>query len=104
MIGVDVGSTRVKAVVVDLDGTELASATDATPWVVDGNSVEMDANALIDVVRAVVAVGVAEQRGDDTVVAVGVTGVGESGRAPRPRTDSRRRRSSPGTTSAATSS
>jgi sugar (pentulose or hexulose) kinase len=78
LIGVDVGSTRVKAVVVDLEGTELASATEATPWIVDGNSVEMDANALVDVVHAVIA-SARQQRGDDRVVALGVTGVGESG-------------------------
>jgi sugar (pentulose or hexulose) kinase len=78
LIGVDVGSTRVKAVVVDLDGTEVASATEATPWIVDGNSVEMDANALMGVVRAVIATA-RQQRGDDRVIALGVTGVGESG-------------------------
>jgi sugar (pentulose or hexulose) kinase len=78
LIGVDVGSTRVKAVVVDLGGAELASATEATPWIVDGNSVEMDADALMVVVRAVIA-SARQQRGDDRVVALGVTGVGESG-------------------------
>ena len=36
LVGIDVGSTRVKAVMVDPTGTELASAADATPWVVDG--------------------------------------------------------------------
>ena len=78
LVGIDVGSTRVKAVMVDPTGTELASAADATPWVVDANAVEMDPDALIDVVRRVVAAAVAE-RPDHTVVAVGVTGVGESG-------------------------
>ena len=78
LVGIDVGSTRVKAVMVDPTGTELAAAADATPWVVDANAVEMDPDALIDVVRRVVATAVAE-RPDHTVVAVGVTGVGESG-------------------------
>jgi sugar (pentulose or hexulose) kinase len=78
LIGVDVGSTRVKAVVVDLAGTEVASATEATPWVADGTSVEMDAEALMDVVRAVIA-SARRQRRDDRIVALGVTGVGESG-------------------------
>jgi sugar (pentulose or hexulose) kinase len=78
LIGVDIGSTRVKAVVVDVVGTELAAATEATPWTVDGNSVEMDADALMGVVRAVIS-SARQQRGDDRIVALGVTGVGESG-------------------------
>ena len=55
LVGVDVGSTRVKAVVVDLSGAELASAAAETPWVVDGHAVEMDAAALSQTVRTVIA-------------------------------------------------
>ena len=61
----------------------------------------MDPDALIDVVRRVVAAAVAE-RPEHTVVAVGVTGVGESGVL----LDRRGRPTAPisrGTTSAATS-
>jgi len=77
LCGVDVGSTRVKAVVVDLDGTAVASGTAATPWVVDGPHVEMDANALADVVRQVLADAAAGL--DVPVLGVGVTGMAESG-------------------------
>ena len=79
LVGVDVGSTRVKAVVVDTDGTELAAAADATPWMVDGHTVEMDARTLTETVRSVIAAAVGQRAGEDRVVAVGVTGVGESG-------------------------
>ena len=78
-MGVDVGSTRVKAVVVDLSGTELAAAAEATPWVVDGHAVEMDAMALAETVRTVIAAALDQRRDGDRVAALGVTGVGESG-------------------------
>ena len=79
LLGVDVGSTRVKAVVVDLTGTELAAATEATPWEVDGHAVEMDALALTETVRAVISAALDQRDGADRVVGLGVTGVGESG-------------------------
>ena len=55
LVGIDVGTTRVKAVVVDLAGVEVAAAAVDTPWVVDGHAVEMDANVLVDTVRTVIA-------------------------------------------------
>jgi sugar (pentulose or hexulose) kinase len=79
LVGVDVGSTRVKAVVVDLSGRELASAAAETPWVVHGHAVEMDAAALLRTVQTVIARAVDEIEIDDRVVGVGVTSVGESG-------------------------
>jgi sugar (pentulose or hexulose) kinase len=79
LVGVDVGSTRVKAVVVDLSGAELATAALATPWVVDGPSVEMDARRLAQTVRSVISAAVDQRGGDDHVVGLGVTSVGESG-------------------------
>jgi sugar (pentulose or hexulose) kinase len=77
LVGVDAGTKRVKAVVVDLDGNELATASAATPWVVDGARVEMDANTLADTAREVLASVVAEC--SRPVLGVGVTSVGESG-------------------------
>ncbi len=77
LVGLDAGSKRVKAVVVDLAGHELATAASATPWVVDGAKVEMDATTLADTVRGVLTSAVAEC--DRPVLGVGVTSVGESG-------------------------
>jgi sugar (pentulose or hexulose) kinase len=78
LMGVDVGTTRVKAVVVDLDGAELAAAAAGTPWIVDGSSVEMDALVLADTVRSVV-VAALDQHGGGRVAGLGVTGMGEAG-------------------------
>ena len=77
LVGIDAGTKRVKAVVVDLDGNELATTSAATPWVVDGAKVEMDARTLADTARDVVATAVAEC--GRPVLGVGVTSVGESG-------------------------
>src|SRR5687767_5672160 len=77
LVGVDAGTKRVKAVVVDLEGRELATASAATPWVVDAAKVEMDAATLTDTVRGVIASAVAECC--CRVLGVGVTSVGESG-------------------------
>jgi sugar (pentulose or hexulose) kinase len=80
LVGVDVGSTRVKAVVVDLVGTELAAAAEGTPWVVvDHSAVEMDATKLMSTVRAVIAAALEQRGDDDRVIGLGVTSVGESG-------------------------
>ncbi|CAN5711207.1 FGGY family carbohydrate kinase [soil metagenome] len=77
LVGLDAGSKRVKAVVVDLAGHELAAAASATPWVVDGATIEMDAATLADTVRGVLARAVGEC--NRPVLGVGVTSVGESG-------------------------
>ena len=55
LVGVDVGTTRVKAAVVNFSGAELASAAAETPWTVDGRGVEMNAVDLIGTVRTVIA-------------------------------------------------
>ena len=78
LVGVDVGTTRVKAAVVNLSGAELASAGAETPWVVHGSHVEMNAVDLIGTVRTVIAEAL-DQHADDHVIGVGVTSVGESG-------------------------
>lgn len=82
LVGVDAGSTRVKAVVVDCAGTALSAAAEPTPWVVTGANVEMDPGALADTVRRVItsaldALGALDASA--TVIGVGVTGIGESG-------------------------
>lgn len=78
LVGVDIGTTRVKAVVVDFSGAERAAVAVETPWVFDGHTVEMDAMRLSETVRTVVA-GALAQVGGDHVAGLGVTSVGESG-------------------------
>ena len=46
LIGVDVGTTWVKATVFDADRTELGTAGKATPWVVTGQHIEANPTAL----------------------------------------------------------
>jgi sugar (pentulose or hexulose) kinase len=82
-MGVDVGTTRTKAVVQTSDGDQIASASLPTPWRQDCAGTEMDPATLADIVREV-----AGRAGNDAVAAVaantgiaaiGVTGMGEAG-------------------------
>ena len=76
LVGLDVGTTRVKAVAYTPDGAPLAVAERATPWLRSPEGVEMDADELTTVVRAVVAEACA---GLPRVSGIGVTGMGEAG-------------------------
>ncbi|MDX6410661.1 MAG: hypothetical protein QOE91_177 [Gaiellaceae bacterium] len=83
LIGVDVGTARVKAVAVGLEGGEVAHVDQPTPWVKHGVDIEMDPEELARVIRAVVAdvagrVAVDRSSGVE-VAGIGVTGMGEAG-------------------------
>jgi sugar (pentulose or hexulose) kinase len=91
LLGLDVGTTRVKAVAVGLEGEELAHVDHATPWAKHGREIEMDPEELANVIRAVVteASGGAPSDGSSVqVLGIGVAGMGEAGvlldRAGRP--------------------
>jgi xylulokinase len=76
LLGLDIGTSRTKAVLMDAGGSEVGSATAATPFVTAGGRVEMEVDALLAGVRHVLAaVGDARQH----VVAIGVAGIAESG-------------------------
>jgi sugar (pentulose or hexulose) kinase len=83
LIGVDIGTARVKALGLALDGGELAQVEHATPWTRNGNQAEMDPGELAALLQATVAAIPAEiARGDHEgieVVAIGVAGMGEAG-------------------------
>ena len=53
LVGVDVGTTSVKAVACSLSGEVLASASRPTPWRRDGAHADIDARELADVTIAV---------------------------------------------------
>lgn len=81
LVGVDVGTTRVKALAVGLDGTVLGEAEMATPWRHDGACADIDATVLADV-----AMSVADRSLDGEAVpssaqvrGVGITGMAEAG-------------------------
>ena len=84
LLGLDIGTTRTKAVIIDAAGAEQAAAARATPFAASPDGVDMAVADLDRVVRAVVA---ALGPAGDQVAAVGLAGMAESGaplRAGRP--------------------
>jgi len=83
LLGVDVGTTRVKAVAVGLEGRELAHVEQPTPWLKHGVEIEMDPEQLARLIRAVVAELIDEAAVDWSsgvqAVGIGVTGMAEAG-------------------------
>ena len=75
-MGLDIGTSRTKAVLLDAGGGEAGAATVATPFVTTEGRVEMPVDDLLDCLRAVF-VQLGERRRH--VVAVGVAGIAESG-------------------------
>lgn len=79
-LGIDVGTTRVKAAVVGLDGTEHHVVSASTPWRIGPDGTQVDVAELGDI-----ALRVAGEAGDwagecgATVRAIGVTGMAETG-------------------------
>lgn len=82
--GLDLGSTGVKVLIADLDGTELLIEQSTTPWTDGaGGTTEMTANALLEVV-ATLLVTTSEKLsallgGPFSVDAIAVSGMGETG-------------------------
>jgi sugar (pentulose or hexulose) kinase len=83
LLGVDIGTARVKAVAFGLEGGELAHVNQPTPWVKDGANIEMDPEELARVIRAVVAEvsgkAAVDRSSGVRVVGIGVAGMGEAG-------------------------
>lgn len=77
LVGVDIGTTRVKAVATDLDLRLLGEHAVATPWRHHGANAEVDPAALADATAAA-AVGAAREAGAHAL-AVGMTGMAETG-------------------------
>jgi len=80
LVGVDVGTTRVKAVAVDLDHRVLGEHAVVTPWRRRGARAEVDPVALAEA-TAQAAAGAARAAGaaGGRVLAIGVTGMSETG-------------------------
>ena len=83
LVGVDVGTTRVKALALTPDGVELGSAERVTPWRHTGPHTDVDPVLLADTVTqtCVDVARIARTRADRpvTVLAVGFTGMSETG-------------------------
>ena len=84
LLGLDVGTTRIKAVAVDAAGVERAVASVRTPFAVSAHGVDMDVADLRVALSSVIGgLGLAREQ----VAGVGVAGMAESGapfRAGRP--------------------
>jgi sugar (pentulose or hexulose) kinase len=82
VVGLDLGTTRSKALVRDLSGHQAALAEAATPWTTGEGGTETSAQAVLGLAVDLLdrAVQAAEQRiGRVQVLGVGVTGLAESG-------------------------
>jgi len=81
LIGVDVGTTRVKAVAVDLDGTVRGGAEESTPWRHAHGYTDVDPDALVHLALRVAAVAAqaSQPARSGAVLGIGVTGMAETG-------------------------
>ena len=81
LVGVDVGTTRIKALAVALDGTVLGEADAVTPWRHDGPCADVDPRVLADAAIDVAVRSLDDPRVPPTapVRGIGVTGIAEAG-------------------------
>jgi sugar (pentulose or hexulose) kinase len=82
VVGIDIGSTSVKALAATPEGHEAAVASRRTPWIdLDHGRADLDANALIDLV--ILLVRELDERlsesGAYRVLAIGTSGMAEAG-------------------------
>jgi sugar (pentulose or hexulose) kinase len=78
LLGLDAGTTAVKAAVFDTAGHELAHGRAPTPWRAVPTGAELDPGELLDAAAAAAAEAVAAA-GGSRVAAVGVAGMAETG-------------------------
>jgi sugar (pentulose or hexulose) kinase len=78
LLGIDVGTTYCKAVVLDADGGELTQARARTPWTRVSTGAEIDPQALVKTVLSVAAEAIAAAP-VGAVAGVGIAGMAETG-------------------------
>lgn len=76
LLGLDIGTTRIKAAALDAAGVEQAAASMATPFSASADGVDME---VADLQRALAAAIGALGPGKEAVAAVGIAGMAESG-------------------------
>ena len=79
LLGLDLGTTRVKALLLDRTGTEVATAEAPTPFVTDGARIEMAPASLIGAVGALVAGLPGGPAIASRIAGVGIDGMAECG-------------------------
>ncbi|MDQ0867056.1 FGGY family carbohydrate kinase [Arthrobacter globiformis] len=78
LVGLDIGTTAIKAVVFDEHGTALAEGRAATPWSVSPLGVQLEAAELLEAAASALTCALATAPGG-AVASIGITGMGESG-------------------------
>jgi sugar (pentulose or hexulose) kinase len=78
LLGIDVGTTYCKAVVLDADGSERATARTRTPWTRVPTGAEIDPLLLARAAQSVAARAIADAPAG-SVAAVGIAGMAETG-------------------------
>jgi sugar (pentulose or hexulose) kinase len=81
LVGIDVGTTRVKAIAMNTDGVVRAESEQPMPWRHDGNRAEIDPATIarLATVVAADAAGRANAEAGSPVLGVGVASIGETG-------------------------
>jgi sugar (pentulose or hexulose) kinase len=81
LVGLDMGTTRIKAVGVDLTGCVVGETAQPTPWRHRGAEADCDPRELADIARQVICDLVFDSRwpADAEVAGIGVTGMAEAG-------------------------
>ena len=80
VIGIDVGTTSMKAHAFSLDGTIIGRAQQPTLWQVGHNGqAEIDIDLLADTAMQVMADSVPESHSHGSVIGIGITGMAETG-------------------------
>ena len=81
LLGIDVGTTRIKALAVTPSGHVLGESEAATPWRHDGPCADVDANLLAETAIAVAVRALDDPRvpAKASVAGIGVTGIAEAG-------------------------
>lgn len=78
LVGIDVGTTYCKALVLDAEGEELGEARERTPWTPVATGAELDPRAIAGTALAVASRALAESPAGE-VAAVGIAGTAEAG-------------------------
>src|SRR5436309_3485825 len=80
LLGLDVGTTSSKAVVMDVDGREVGHGRSATRWAVDEAGTDTAAQAVLESARLAIAEALAQAEARPGQVAgVGIASMGEAG-------------------------
>ncbi|MDI2035142.1 FGGY-family carbohydrate kinase [Paenarthrobacter nitroguajacolicus] len=78
LVGLDIGTTAVKAVVFDEDGTALAEGRSATPWSFSNEGTQLEASELLTAASAALTKALSASP-SGAVASIGITSMGESG-------------------------